>query len=829
MMPARLALLVCTLAAATVAPMPAAPPEPAPTPPISAPALPAIVKLSALPAQLELTGRRDVRRLLILGHAADGQTFDVTDQTRLELADAALARLDQYALRPLAAGTTTLRATASGQTLEIPVHIRSFESDPPVSFVRDIMPLLTRHGCNAGTCHGAAKGKNGFRLSLRGYDPEFDHLALVQDLAGRRFNRAEPAQSLMIQKPTGGVPHQGGFLFQPDSEPARLLERWISEGSASDVGQTTRVDHLEVLPRELMLDLPGRAHRVIVLAHYADGAVRDVTADAQFTSSVPDVATVSVQGLLTAARRGETSLIVRYEGVLATVPTTVMGQRDGFVWSPRPQLNFIDQLVDAKLQRLKILPADVCSDAEFLRRIYLDLTGRIPPSEKVRAFLADPTPTQAKRERLIDELLASTDFVDHWTHKWCDLLQVNRKFLGETGMWAFHGWVRQAVSRNMPYDQFVRELLTAAGDPDEMESGAANFLRVNHDPKQAAENTTQLFLGVRFSCCQCHDHPFEKWTQRQYYGLTAFFAQTAVAQGARTVVFDRRDGGETLHPKTHQPVKPFTPYDLKAKPHSAGTRRQQLGDWLTASENPLFATAMVNRTWSMFFHRGIIDPVDDIRSSNPPVNPELLDALTRDFIANGFDVRRLIRTIVRSRVYQHSFRANAWNADDANNFSRALPRRLTAEQLLDSLMVTTGSRTSFPGLPPGLRAAQLPDAHFASAGFLEQFGKPARESSCECERSSEVSLGQALLMINGPTVATAIGDPAGRLAKLLAQPLSDAALIEELYLAAWCRLPTEAERQKALAAFAQPGAARAQVAQDLLWALVNSPGYLFNY
>lgn len=810
------------------------PAEDASAPP---PPIPTIKGLTALPGRATLTGIRDVRRFMILGQDAEGHLFDLTDLSQVELANPELVTREGNLLRPRQNGLTTLRATYAGLTVEIPVTVDQADRDPPISFVRDVMPILTRYGCNSGTCHGAAKGKNGFRLSLRGYDPEFDHLALVYDLSGRRFNRAVPAQSLMLQKPTGGVPHQGGFLFAPESEPARLLERWIAEGVKNDVTTSTRAARLEVLPADIVLDLPGRRHRLIVVAHFPDGSTREVTTDAQYTSSVPDVATVSADGHISAVRRGETAIIVRYEGALATVPTTVMGQRTGFTWTQPPQFNFIDQHVDAKLQRLKILPAEICSDSEFLRRVYLDLTGRIPPPEKVRAFLADSTPTQAKREKLIDEMLTSSDFVDHFTHKWCDLLQVNRKFLGETGMWAFHGWVRQAFVQNMPYDQFVRILLTSVGDPDELETGAANFIRVNQDPKQAAENTTQLFLGVRFSCCQCHDHPFEKWTQQQYYGLTAFFAQATLAQGARTVVYDRKTGAEILHPKTHQPVAPFTPFSLNgsklAEPKSPGPtgaiRRQQLAAWLTSPENPLFAKAMVNRTWSMFFHRGIIDPVDDIRSSNPPCNAELLEALTQDFISHRFDIRHLVRTIVTSRVYQHSFRSNAWNADDLNNFARAVPRRLTAEQLLDSLMVTTGSRPQFPGLPPDLRAAQLPDAHFASAGFLEQFGKPARESSCECERSTEVSLGQALLMINGPTVARALNDPHGRLARLLGQSLSTEALIDELYLAAWSRLPTEAEREKALSVFMAPGAIREKVAQDLLWALINSPGYLFNY
>jgi hypothetical protein len=797
-----------------------------PTPPPT----PQIVAIQVEPAALTLADRRDARRVLVTGVTENGFRFDLTGQATFQPA-ADIIQVDSAGyFNPSRDGQTTVRVRAAGHQAEIPVTVRTLEPIQPASFVRDVMPIFSKIGCNAGTCHGAAKGRNGFKLSLRGYDPEFDHHALVDELSGRRFNRAEPAQSLMLLKPSGGVPHQGGVHFEPGSRYYELMKQWIAEGVKSDVATTSRAERLEVIPSTINLDLPGRTQQVLVLAHYTDGSSRDVTRDAICSSSVPEVAAVSGDGMVTAVRRGEAALLVRYEGVYATNGILVMGDRSGFHWQTIPENNYIDTFVYQKLNRIKVLPSYLCTDEEFIRRLYLDLTGQVPPPEKVRAFLADEADSRAKRERLIDELIGSPAFVDHWTHKWCDLLQVNRKFLGVKGMWAFHGWVRQAVARNQPYDQFVRELLTASGNTSDHTSAAANFLRVNREPNIAAENTTQLFLGTRFNCCQCHDHPFERWTQRQYYGLTAYFATVGVKKGqseGEEIVFERRDGKEVLHPKSGTAVAPSVPYSHGVPIPADVSRREALAAWLIAPENPLFARSMVNRTWSYLLGRGIIDPVDDIRSSNPASNPELLDALTDDFIEHKFDVQHLLRTICRSRVYQHSFRTNQWNADDVINFSHALPRRLTAEQLLDSVIVATGSTAGFPGLPRGFRAAQLPDSNIGVASFLDQFGRPARESSCECERSSEVSLAQAMTMINGPTVATALADPKGRIAQLMQSNADDKKLVEELYLAAWGRFPTAAEMNKAIQYLAS-SPSKQEGAQDLLWALLNSPAFLFN-
>ena len=463
------------------------------------------------------------------------------------------------------------------------------------------MPAISRIGCNAGTCHGSAKGKQGFKLSLRGYDPDFDYAQLVDDLAGRRFNRSAPDQSLMLLKPTAAVPHEGGFVLDPASSHYAMLRDWIAQGVQNDSGQTTRAERLEVFPPVIDLAREDMHQQMLVLAYYADGTNRDVTSEAVYTSSVPDTATVTASGLVTSVRRGEASILVRYEGVYGVDNVTVMGDRSGYEWTPRPNANFIDALVDKKLQKVKILPSDLCSDEEFLRRASIDLIGLPPTPDAVRAFLADTSAD--KRDRAIDALIGSPEFNDHWTHKWADLLQANRKLLGDKATWAFDRWIENAVASNMPYDQMVRELMTATGGS--IDNPAVNYFRAQKEPTVALENATQLFLGIRFSCNKCHDHPFERWTQNQYYGMAAFWGQTAAknTQGGEQVVYDRGTG-EVTHPKDGRVMPPTFPYDYPGEDKADGSRREQLSAWLTAPENPYFARSVVNRVWSYFLGRG---------------------------------------------------------------------------------------------------------------------------------------------------------------------------------------------------------------------------------
>ena len=701
---------------------------------------------------------------------------------------------------------------------------------PKVSFLRDVAPILNKTGCTSGPCHGAAKGKNGFKLSLRGYDPRFDYEALLYDLSGRRFNRAEPARSLMLAKPTQQAPHGGGLRFDVGSEYYKIIYNWIAQGVPFGDPAVDAVQGLQVVPAEIFMKAPGESATVKITATYVDGSSRDVTREATIESNVPDVAAAtdaSVKG----ARVGEATLLVRYQGTLTTVPVTVLNPKPGFTWKQPPENGYIDRMIDAKLQRLKIQPSPVVDDAGFLRRVSLDLTGRLPTPAEVRAFVADASKT--KRSSVIEKLIASPAYVDHWTLKWGDLLQNNRKYLGEKGAYQFREWIRDSIAQNRPYDRMVREMLTAGGSS--YENPAANFFRVARDPKPTMEKTTQVFLGVRMVCAQCHDHPFERWTQNQYYEMAAFFSAVGVRPGfevGEEIVYDQRQDFDMKHPKDGRVMNPkfiLPAASLGGTPVPTDARRRMAyAEWLTARDNPFFAKSTVNRVWSYFFGRGIIDPVDDIRASNPPSNPALLDALTKDFLTHDFDLRYLMRTIANSRAYQASIETNEWNEKDTDNFSHATPRRLSAEELMDALAFATGVRPVFPEAPPETLAEQLTDPHIGKDGFLDLFGRPSRESSCECERRSDLSLPQALNLVNGKTISDAVADSAGRVAKAVLSGKPDRELIEELYLSSLSRPPSDAELDKALK-YLQTGSGRAARAQDLLWALVNSKAFLYNY
>jgi hypothetical protein len=790
------------------------------------PPIPPVIALSVQPAALTLADARDARAVVVTGQTKAGYAVDLSPVATVR-ASSDIVRVDKEGyIQPVRAGRTTLIVSAAGKQIVVPVVVKSVAS-PPISFIREVMPILSKSGCNAGTCHGSAKGKNGFKLSLRGYDPDYDHHALIDDISGRRFSRTDPAQSLMLLKPTGTVPHRGGVVFTPGSRYYEILKRWIAEGVRSDADRVKRVVRLEVLPAVPNVTLPGMTQKTLVMAHYPDGATRDVTREAVQTSSLPEVATVAADGTIGAVRRGEAALLVRYEGTYATTGITVLGRRNGYRWAAVPEFNYIDRLVDKKLQKIKALPSPLCDDAAFLRRVSIDLTGLPPTPEQARAFLADTTPTQDKRAKLVDALLKSSEFDERWTNKWADLLDANSKYLGDKGVRKFRNWVHFAVASNMPYDTFVRTIMLASGDT--YENPSASYLRVIRDTSTATENVTQLFLGVRFSCAKCHDHPFERWTLNQYYQLGAFFARVGYKPGTQAgdeAVFTK-DEGEVMHPKTGLAVLPAVPVGHAVTTAELSDRRAAFAKWLTSADNPYFSRAMANRLWSYFLGKGIIDPVDDIRASNPPVNPELLEALNRDFVQNGFDLKRLMRVIVLSRVYQSSIVTNRWNADDKTNFSHALPRRLEAEQLFDAINLATGTTSKFVGLPAGTKAKQLPDVSVAGGEFLDLFGKPARETPCECERSSSVSLGQALNLINGPTISDAIANPDGRLAQLMKTNPPDEKLIEEVFLATVCRMPTPKEKANAQQHL-KSSASRLEGAQDLMWALINSPAFLFN-
>jgi len=766
-----------------------------------------VVSLSASPANIALERISDYAQLVITAKLETGEVVDVTRLVKFsELPN--ITRGETGLVRAAKAGTGTLAITLGAQSIQIPVSVKEPQADAPISFVKDVQPVLSKLGCNAGTCHGSAQGKNGFKLSLRGYDPIFDHRSLTDDLEARRFNRAAPDKSLMLLKPVGAVAHAGGVVMQVNDPNYNLVKKWIAQGVKQDL-KAPKVRSLEVQPAATTIGIIGSKQQFRVVATYVDGSTRDVSAEAFVDSSNTDVATIDKTGLLNSVRRGEATLLARYEGAYTAANVVVMGDRSQFEWVQRPTFNYIDELVDAKLKKVKIQASEVCDDATFIRRVSIDLVGLPPTAEQVRKFIDDPKPSQEKRNALIDELIGSEAYIVHWTNKWGDMLQINRKFLGDKGATALRNWVKESVAANKPYDQFAYEILTASGS--NVEVPAASYYKILRTPDEAMENTTQLFLAIRFNCNKCHDHPFEKWTQDQYYETAAFFAQvgrkedpkfkgqkiggTAV-EGAKPLVevIDDIKSGEVKHERTGATAPPKFPFTHGALPKNDLPRRVQLAKWITAKENPYFAKSYVNRIWSYMLGVGIIEPVDDIRAGNPATNPELLDRLTKEFIESGFDTRALMKTITKSRTYQLALKTNPWNKDDELNYSHALPRRLPAEVLFDSIHRATGAPARLPGMPVGTRAAQLLDSNIDLPGsFLELFGKPVRESACECERSNTMMLGPVLAMVNGPIVADAIQDPTSSINTFVAKEKDDKKVVEQIYLSILNRLPTSEE------------------------------------
>jgi hypothetical protein len=800
--------------------------------------LPSIAALELEPASLQLEDARDARRVLVWGKTADGRRIDVTTHATFSTESDLVAVDSDKFINPRKTGRAEVKVTAAGQSVLLPVHVTSVET-PPVRFVRDVVPVMSKVGCNAGTCHGSAKGKNGFKLSLRGYDPQFDYQALITDISGRRFNRVNVDESLMLQKPAAEVPHEGGMVLKTDSREYRIIRDWIAQGAKYEEPSAGRASKIEVLPAEIDLSLPGMEQQVLVMAHYPDGSVRDVTREAVISSSSDEIALVK-GSVVTGVRRGEAAILIRYEGNYATQELRVMGDRAGYEWAEVPEFNYIDKHVNSKLRKMKILPSELCTDAEFIRRVSLDLTGLPPAAARVRAFLEDSSASQEKRAKLVDELIGSPEYIEFWVNKWADLLQSSGENLGSKAVWQYRAWIREAVAKNKPYDEFVRDILLAEGSS--YQNPAANYYRVLREPGKIAEDVSQTFLGVRFNCNKCHDHPFERWTQNQYYEFAAYFGHVAFKKGPLGTSIVKYEGGGTQHvyaeevlyrngdakvehPKTGKAVAAHVPFGKAGESASDQDQRREFVAWLTSRENPLFAKAMANRLWSYFFGIGIINPVDDIRASNPPSNAALLDALRDEFLSSNFNVRQLMRTICNSRTYQLSFIPNKWNSDDHLNFSHAQTRRLTAEQLYDAVNFVTGAPRQFAGLPKGMRAVQVADGKVPGDDFLTLFGRPKRQSACECERTSNLTLSHAMSLINGSTIGDAVSAPDNKIQKLVEGNPDEKKVAEELYFAILSRPPTEKELAQVDFSTAPT---RLEGAQDLAWALLNSPAFLFN-
>jgi uncharacterized protein DUF1553/uncharacterized protein DUF1549 len=729
-----------------------------------------------------------------------------------------------------------LCASAAALSAEAPAPPAVPVLPPNVSFRNQVIPILTKTGCNSGACHGAAAGKNGFKLTLRGYDPETDYLTLTRQAAGRRTNLQEPARSLLLTKPTRAVPHMGGKRFEVGSPEYAVIASWIAAGAPPPRETDARIQKLEVTPATRTLG-DGQQVQLAVRARFSDGKVEDVTRWARFTSGDETVAAVDDVGLVKAQGYGETAINVSYLSLVAHTRVAIPFPQEvsADTYRAAPRHNFVDDLVLAKLRQLHLAPSGPSTDAEFLRRAYLDAAGILPTPEEHARFLADPAPD--KRARLVDALLERPEFVDYWAYKWSDVLLVSTRKLNRKNAQAFYGWIRAAVASNKPWDAFARELTTASGRSDEQ--GAVNYFLIHRNPIDLAENYTQAFLGVTITCARCHNHPLEKWTQKDYYAYANLFARVAnKVEGGAFTVYTAPTGDLNLGQGSSSPRvgKPLPPKPLDGKPlplDTAADRREYLARWLTSPENSLFARTVVNRVWGNFFGRGLVNPVDDLRSTNPPSNEELLTAVTQDFVRHGFDVKHLIRTIMASATYQRSSAANAQNLDDEKYGSHYVARRLPAEVILDALSQVTGVAEKFEGYPAGTRALQLPDTRVKSY-FLTAFGRPERLVTSSGERQADPSLAQALHAINGETLNKKLMSAEGTIARLVAGGADDETVVRTLYVSALSREPTAQERKSILAALAGDGAPgspenRRIALEDVAWALLTSKEFLFNH
>jgi len=786
---------------------------------------PAATSVSVAPGDVHLSAARDRQSLIVQAVLPNGLTMDVTDQVALVIENEGLVRRDGMTLYPVADGTTKVTVTFDGKSVEVPVTVQNSQVDPPISFRQDVMPVWMKTSCNNGSCHGAARGKDGFRLSLFGFDPEGDHYRLTREIPGRRINLALPAESLLMEKCSGAVPHTGGKRFEVGGEHYNTVLRWLEAGAPNDSGPVPTVVGVELFPASAVMDGEGTTQRLTVRAKYSDGTDRDVTNLAYFSSNNENSAEIAQTGLVTAHARGEAFIMARFDTHTVGSQFIVLPKGLQYEDPKTPEFNYIDTLVHAKLRKLRIIPSELCSDEEFLRRVFLDITGTMPSLEDHDQFLADADPL--KREQLVDQLLQRKEFVDIWVMKWAELLQVrtiaNR--VEKKPMLAYYNWLKEKIANNTPTDKMVQELLGSRGGS--FASPATNYYQTETETLKVAENVAQVFMGMRIQCTQCHNHPFDRWTMDDYYGFAAFFAQIGRKTGEdprETIIFNS-GGGEVKHLVDGRVMKPKFLGGIE--PDLTGRdRREVLAQWLASSENPYFAKNLANIVWSHFFGRGIIQEVDDVRVSNPPVNAELLDELAKRFTEYNYDFRKLVRDICTSRTYQLSTKTNETNESDHRNFAHSELRRIRAEVLLDCISIVTTTQDKFPGLPVGARAVQIADGNTATY-FLTTFGRASRESVCACEVKMEPNLSQALHLINGDTTNAKIQQ--GKIVPTrLTEGKAVPEVITELYLRCFSRRPSEEELASLTALVAEQGNSQ-EALEDVFWSLLNSREFLFNH
>jgi hypothetical protein len=805
-----------------------------------------LTKIAILPPSISITGPHHNQRLVVEGTFLDGHQEDVTSRATLSVSNPDLGTLNKdRVFTPISDGHAIITATVHGHRATAQLTVNEYSSANTWSFRNDVLPVMTKVGCNSGPCHGAAAGKNGFKLSLRGYDPITDYYSLTHQALGRRTNRMQPARSLILLKPTATIPHGGGRRFGAESPEFNVISGWIAQGMPAPRESDPRVTELQVLPHEASLST-GAEQQLIVQAIYSDGHTADVTHWAKFDSGDEGVATVDNDGHVTMHGYGEAAVTVWYQSHVAfsrlRIPFPHRIEEAVFLKSPRH--SYIDDLVLNHLRVLHIPPSPQASDSEFIRRAYLDAAGILPSPTDVEKFLHDPSPD--KRNRLIDDLIKRPEFVDYWTYKWSDLLLVSSNHLSNDEMWSYYRWIRQSVASDKPWNQFASQIITANGNT--LENGAGNYWVIHRDPLDISENMAQAFMGINISCAHCHNHPLAKWTQKDYYGMANLFARVRLKtfsdSGFRpgvgvllnNVTVYSAPTGEFMDDRLMVPLPP-KPLDAVALSENApGDTRVYFAKWLTSDQNPFFARNIVNRVWRNFMGRGLIEPVDDLRDTNPATNEELLDALVKDFVAHHYDVDYLIRTIMQSAAYQTSSKPLKENAADDKYCSHFLIRRLPAEVLLDTYSQVTQTPEKFEGYAAGTRGLQLPDTAVKSY-FLTAFGRPERQQTRESERSSVPTITQALHIINGETLNNKLRAPDSSIAMLMRLGFSDEQIVDYLYLASLSRPPSATERTTLLHALdlaereKVPGVedGRRAALIDMSWALLTGEEFMFDH
>jgi len=784
----------------------------------------AVQIISVYPPDIHLSTSRARQSIVVQATMADGITRDVTADAKISISNPAMATITGNVVSPAADGSCELKIEYQGQAISAPLTIQGAKADRPISFKRDVMPVFMRSGCNAGSCHGAARGKDGFRLSLFGFDPDGDHHRLCREMPGRRLNLAVPVESLLIEKATGKVPHTGGERIKSGDEYYQTLIRWLESGAPQDPPDVPLPVALELYPKSMVLDGKGERQRMTVRAKYADGTFRDVTSLALFLSNNDVSAKIGPDGVVVAGERGEAFVMARFATFTVGAQVIVLPKGLAFTFPAVPEFNAIDSLVHAKLKKLRIEPSDLCSDEEFLRRVFIDIVGTLPTVEEYHRFIANPATN--KREQLVDELLLRKEFAELWVLKWAELLQVrSSNQVSYKAMLLYFNWLQDKIARNVPVNEWVKELLGASGGT--LKNPPTNFYQEETDVLKVTENVAQVFMGMRIQCAQCHNHPFDRWTMDDYYGFAAFFRQMGRKQSddPREVIMFNSGRGEQRHPVGGRVMPPK--FLGGAAPDTKGKdRREVLAAWLASPDNPYFATNLANIVWAHFFGRGIIHEVDDVRVSNPASNPELLAELGRRFTEYHYDFKKLVRDICLSRTYQLSTQAKPSNEGDMQNFARGPIRRIRAETMLDCISQVTETKNKFPGLPLGARAVQIADGA-TSTYFLRTFGRATRETVCSCEVKLEPTLSQSLHLLNGGATTQKIRQ-GGVVARLLKEKTPTGQIVEQLYIRCLSRLPSDKERSDILK-LVDGQKDKQKALEDVFWALLNTREFMFNH